>query len=185
MKTPNSMFRYFVGFALAVAFILLLPLLAMQITDEVNWDLVDFAVAWTLLVGAGLTYKLVVRKIGNIAYRAAVGVAVATALLIIWINLAVGIIGTEGNPANLMYIVVLAVGIVGAILARFQPRGMSRSLFATALAQALVAVIALIAGLGYPASRPSKIVILNGFFIALWVGSAWLFRNAARKQAAV
>jgi hypothetical protein len=185
MKTPNSVYRYFVGLALAAAFILLLPLLAMRITDEVNWDLADFAVAWTLLVGAGLTYKLVVRKMGNIAYRAAVGVAVATALLIIWINLAVGIIGTEGNPANLMYIGVLAVGIIGAIIARFQPRGMSRSLFATALAQALVAVIALIAGLGYPASGPSKIVILNGFFVALWVESAWLFRNAARKQAAV
>ena len=41
-----------------------------------------------------------------------------------------------------------------------------------------------LAGLGYPASGTSEIVILNGFFIALWVGSAWLFRNAARKQAA-
>ena len=64
-------------------------------------------------------------------------------------NLAVGIIGTEDNPANLMYGGVLAVGIVGAIIARFQPHGMARALVATALAQALVAVIALIAGLGF------------------------------------
>jgi hypothetical protein len=81
-----------------------------------------------------------------------------------------------------MYIGVLAVGIIGAIIARFQPQGLACALFATALAQALVAVIALIAGLGYPASGPSEIVILNGFFIVLWVGSAWLFRNAAREQ---
>jgi hypothetical protein len=184
IKTNNTAYRSAAGIVLAAAFILLLPLLAMQITDEVVWDLTDFAVAGALLIGTGLTYELAVRKAGNISYRAAVGVALAAALLIIWINLAVGIIGTEDNPANLIYIGVLAVGIIGAIIARFQPHGMSRALFATALAQALVAVIALIAGLGYPASGPSEIVILNGFFIALWVGSAWLFRNAARKQAA-
>ena len=146
------------------------------------WDLTDFAVAGTLLVGTGLTYELAARKAGNIAYRAAVGVTLAAALLIVWINLAVGIIGTEDNSANLMYIGVLAVGIIGAIIARFQPHGMSRALFATALAQALVAVIALIARLGYPASPPLEILILNGFFVALFVGSALLFRKAARDQ---
>jgi hypothetical protein len=167
------------------ALILLLPLVAMQFTDEVNWDVADFAFAGALLIGTGITYELAVRKTGDTVYRAAVGVALAAALLIVWINLAVGIIGTEDNPANLMYIVVLAVGIIGAIIARFQPHGMSRTLFLTALAQALVAVIALILELGHPASGPSEIVILNGFFIALWAGSAWLFRNAARVQAAV
>lgn len=58
---------------LATTFILLLPLLAMQFTDEVAWDLADFAVAGALLFGAGLTYELVARKAGNIAYRAAGG----------------------------------------------------------------------------------------------------------------
>jgi hypothetical protein len=180
MKTDNTAFRSAIGVALAAAFILLLPLLAMQITDEVAWDLADFAVAWTLLVGAGLTYMLVARKMGK--YRAAVGVAVATGLLLVWVNLAVGLIGNEGNPANLMYGGVLAVGVIGALIARFQPHGMARALFATALAQALVAVIALIAGLGYPASGPLEILSSNGLFAALWVGSALLFRHAARQQ---
>ncbi|NIW09304.1 MAG: hypothetical protein GWN33_01400 [Gammaproteobacteria bacterium] len=162
---------------------MLLPLLAMQITDEVVWDLADFAVAGALLVGTGLMYELAARKAGNIAYRAAVGVALAAALLLVWINLAVGIIGTEDNPANLMYIGVLAVGIIGALIARFQPHGMARALFATALAQALVAVIALIAGLGSPWSGPGEILFLNGFFVALFVGSALLFRKTAREGA--
>jgi hypothetical protein len=78
-----------------------------------------------------------------------------------------------------MYIGVLAVGFIGAIIARFQPHGMARTLFATALAQALVAVIALIAKLGSPLSGPGEILILNGFFIALWVGSALLFRRTS------
>jgi hypothetical protein len=165
--------------ALAVACILLLPVLAMQFTDEVVWDLADFAVAGALLCGAGFTYELGARKASILAYRAAVGVAVAAALILVWVNLAVGLIGSEDNPANLIYVGVLAVGIMGAFLARFQPRGMARALFATAFAQALVAVIALIAGWGDPGSGALEILVLNGFFVALWVGSAWLFRRAA------
>jgi len=114
------------------------------------------------------------------AYRAAVGVALAAAFMLVWLSLGVGIIGADGDPANLMYFGVLAVGIIGAIIARFRPRGMNRALFAMALAQALVAVIALIFGLGYPWSPPLEILVLNGFFVALFVGSALLFRHAAR-----
>ena len=165
---------------LATAFILLLPLLAMQLTDEMVWDLADFAVAGVLLFGAGLTYELIARKAGPIAHRAAVGVAVAAALLLVWINLAVGIIGNEGNPANLMYIGVLVVGIIGALIARFQPHGMARALFATALAQMLVAVIALAARLGTSGPVwPRDVLIATGFFATLWLGSALLFRRAS------
>ena len=170
--------------ALATASILMVPLVVMLFTDEVNWGLFDFIVMGILLFGTGLTYVLISRISDSIAYRTAVGIAVVAGLFLIWFNLAVGIIGSEGNPANLMYIGVFAVGIIGIIIARFKPHGMSHALLATALAQAIVTVIALIAGLGYPASGPSEIVILNGFFFALWIGSAWLFRNAAREQAA-
>ncbi len=164
--------RGMIRIALATAFLLLVPLLAMQFTDEVVWDLADFAVAGALLFGAGLTYELMARKSGHVAYRAGVGVAVATALLLVWMNLAVGIIGNEENPANLMYIGVLAVGVIGALIARFRSPGMARVLFATAIAQMLVAVIAQLAGLGFT-------FVLNGFFAMLWVGSALLFRRAS------
>jgi hypothetical protein len=155
--------------------ILLLPLLAMQFTEEVAWDLADFALFGAMLFVACGTYELAARVTGSTSYRAAVGVALATAFILVWMNLAVGIIGDEGNPANWMYGGVLAVGIMGAIMARFQPHGMARALVGTALAQALVAVIALIAGLGYT-------LILTGFFVALWLTSARLFRKAAREQ---
>jgi uncharacterized membrane protein len=162
---------------------LLLPLLAMQITDEVAWDLADFAVAGVLLVGTGLLFELAARKAGNIAYRAAVGVALAAAFILLWLMGAVGIIGVEGDSADRMYLGVLAVGLIGAIIARFQPHGMARALFATALAQALVAVIALIAGKHRdPVTSVPELVGLNGFFVALFVGSAWLFRRAARER---
>ena len=116
------------------------------------------------------------------AYRFAVGVALVAAFILVWSSLGVGIIGADGDPANIMYFGVLAVGIVGAMVARFRPHGMARALFATALAQASVAVIALILGLGLPWSPPVEILALNGFFVALFVGSALLFRHAARGQ---
>jgi hypothetical protein len=173
----RNAYRSIVGVALATAFILLIPLLAAP-----AWSLADFVIVGALLVGTGLTYVLVARKAGNIAYRFAAGVALAAAFILVWLNLAVGVIGTEDDLANVMYIGVLAVGIIGAIIARFQPPGMPRALLATALAQALVAVIALIFGLGSSLSPPVEILALNGFFVSLFVGSAWLFRNAAREQ---
>jgi hypothetical protein len=83
-----------VRIVLPAALILLVPLLAMQFTDEVNWDLTDFAVVGALLIGTGLMYELASRKVGNIKYRAAVGVALVAALLLVWAELAVGIFGT-------------------------------------------------------------------------------------------
>lgn len=164
----------------AAALILLLPLVAMQFTDGVNWDVADFVIAGALLVGVGVPYELAVRKTGDTAYRAAVGVALAAAFLLVWVNGAVGIIGSEDNDANLVYYGVLAVGLIGAFVARFRPGGMARALAVTALAQASVAVVALVAGLVSPGSGPLEIAALNGFFVSLFVGSAWLFRRAAR-----
>ncbi len=170
MKVKNI-----IRLALITAFILLLPLLVMQFTDEMDWDLVDFAVAGALLFGAGLTYELIAGKIGNITYRIAIGLAVVTALILIWVNLAVGIIGTEDNPVNLMYVGVLAVGIIGSLSAGFRPYGMALAMFATAFAQILVGVIALIAELG-----PSLTIDL--LFSLLWVGAALLFLHARNTE---
>jgi hypothetical protein len=114
------------------------------------------------------------------AYLLAIGIALVTAFILVWLSLGIGIIGADGDPANLMYFGVLAVGIIGALIARFQPLGMARTMFAMALAQALVAAIALIARLGLPWSGPLEILGLNGFFVVLFAGSGWLFQQAAR-----
>jgi hypothetical protein len=154
------------------AFILLLPLVAMQFTDEVDWDVTDFAVFGALVVGVGVTFELAVRKTGNTAYKTGVGIALLAAFLLVWVNGAVGIIGSEENDANLMYYGVLAVGIIGSLIARFEPRGMAHAMVATAGAQVLVFVVALVAGWGF--TGPVTLI-----FGALWLGSAELFRRAA------
>ena len=156
------------------AFALLLPWLAMQFTSEVDWDFKDFAVFGAMLLLVCGTYELVTRLTGNKAYRLAVGIALSGAFLLTWVNLAVGIIGNEGNLANLMFFAVPMVGMVGALIARFKPLGMARALVATAIVQVLVAVIALIAGWG-------NAIIFTGFFVLLWLTSAHLFRKAAQE----
>src|SRR5690606_20044337 len=122
------------------------------------------------------------RTMNNTAYRFAIGIALTAAIILVWLSLGVGIIGKDGDPANMMYLGVLAVGIAGAIIARLRPVGMARALFAMALAQALVAAIALVAGLGLPWSGPAEIGLLNAFFIAMFAGAGWLFRYSVRKK---
>lgn len=168
--------------ALATAVLLQVPLVAMLFTDEVAWDVKDFIFAGVLLFGTGLTYELVTRKMARNTHRIAVGVALGAALLLVWANAAVGLIGSEDEPANAMYAGVIAVAVVGAIIARLRPYGMSWALFATAFAMSLVAVIALVAGMQhYPGSSVAEILMVTGFFVALFILSALLFRRARAK----
>ena len=80
--------------ALGTGLILLIPLLAMQFTDEVVWDLTDFIVAGVLLFSAGLAYELIAKKMSTTAYRVAVAIAIVIVFFLIWAELAVGIFGS-------------------------------------------------------------------------------------------
>jgi hypothetical protein len=121
-----------------------------------------------------------VTRVADTAYRFAAGLALAGAFLVAWLNVAAGLMGIEDDdPANLLYAVVLAIGSIGAIVARFQARGLARALFATALAQGLVGAIAL----NYPnTASPAQIVLLHGLLVALFAGAGMLFRYAARER---
>jgi bacteriorhodopsin len=76
------------------AILLLIPLIAMQFTEEVKWTLFDFVVAGTLLFGTGIMCELVIRKTKNIKYRIAICFTILIVLMLIWAELAVGIFGT-------------------------------------------------------------------------------------------
>jgi hypothetical protein len=171
-----------VRIAIGTGLILMIPLIAMQVSDEWNWGPLDFVFAGILLFGTGLVFDLVARKCSTIAYRAAVAIACVTGFLLLWVNAAVGFIGDE-DAANAMYLGVLAVGFIGALLARFEPRGMSLALVATAVAQALVPLIAMT---WVPEDRfdPGYVPVLclNAVFVALWLASALLFRYAAEPR---
>lgn len=120
----------------------LIPLVAKLLVD-IPWTTFDF-VAWgvMLLVAAGVC-EVGLRLSGALAYRAGVVVAAGTSFLIVWSNLAVGIIGDENNPLNQIFFAVIAVGIVGAFLARFRAKGMALAMLVTAIAQFATAFVAL------------------------------------------
>jgi hypothetical protein len=77
--------------ALATLVVLLVPMVAMQFTDEVNWTISDFIVAGLLLFGTGLAYELSTRNVKNIWKRIAIGAALFLALIFIWAELSVGV----------------------------------------------------------------------------------------------
>lgn len=79
---------------LVASALLLLPLLAMQFTSEVNWSLFDFAVAAVLLFGTVTAIEFVLVKVRKPIYRLALCATVVVALVLIWLELAVGIFGT-------------------------------------------------------------------------------------------
>lgn len=183
----KTLYRQIIVAAVIAAFLLLVPILAMLFTELVNWTAFDYFVAWILLFGAGSTYVLIA-GMGNVkSYRIAAGIAVGTALIIIWSNLAVGIIGSEENPVNLLFYAVLLIGITGSFAARFKPWGMSITLFVMAIAQALVPAIALLIRMPDLPSDVSttdifRVFVFNSFFVILFILSALLFRSAAKQE---
>jgi hypothetical protein len=160
----------------AAGLLLLAPLLAMQFTDEVDWGVADFVMFGLLLISAGAALELVAKKAGSSAYRIAAGIAIVSSFLLVWANGAVGIIGDEGNNANLMYYGLVVIGVVGALIVRFEPRPMARLLTAMATIQVVGFVVALVAGWG--STLPFAVV-----FAAMWAISARLFSLAASQGA--
>lgn len=82
------------GILITVLILLLIPFIAMQFTDQVNWTLPDFIVAGALLLGTGLLIEFVLRKVNRTSYRVAILIVILTALILTWFELAVGIFGT-------------------------------------------------------------------------------------------
>lgn len=83
-----------IGIVLTVVVLLLIPIIAMQFTNEVNWTLFDFVVAGVVLLGTGFICELVIRKVKKTNHRIILCGVILAALLLIWIELAVGIFGT-------------------------------------------------------------------------------------------
>lgn len=167
------------------AALLLVPFVAMQFTDEVNWSVSDFIIMGALIFSIGLATQFLMSRSANIAYRLGAGFAVLGTFLLIWVNLAVGLIGSGANAANLLYAVVPLAIVIGSVITRLQPRGMASTMAVAALAQIAVPIIAfatttpntLLDGGSEPAAN---VIGITGFFAALWIVSAVLFRRATK-----
>ena len=161
------------GWGIAAGLILL-PLVAMQFTSEVNWSPGDFLFAFLLIGSVGLAFELVVRASSNAFYRAGAAAALAASFLTVWVNGAVGMIGSEDNPYNLLFLGVILVALAGSALAAFRAKGMAIAMLACAAAQAALGL--------FGTTADMRGGIFSTVFAGIWLLSAALFLSAARKQ---
>ncbi len=154
--------------------LLLAPAVAMQFTTEVQWTLFDFALMGVLLAIACGVGELVLRASDSLTYRLGAAVAIGTTFVLGVGKLAVGLIGSEDNPANDRVWAVLAVGVVGALIARFKPRGLSLVMVALAAGQVGLALYA-------DATAQDLPLRITVVFVTGWLVAAALFDRAARE----
>ena len=154
------------------AVLLSLPWIAMQLhASGVDWGPRDFVVMGVMLGLAGGACELAARTSGSGSYRVAAGLAIGAAFLTVWVNLAVGMIGSEANPYNRLFGGVLLLALGGSVAARFRPAGMAKAMVIAALAQAVLGAF------GYPSDPRGG--VFSMLFAVPWLLSALLFRKTA------
>ena len=146
-------------------------LMLLPLMFNAPWTLGDFVAAGILFGSAGLGIEFLVSRSENLSYRLGAVLSLAAIFLTIWVNGAVGMIGSEDNPYNMLFGAVLLIAVIGAVLARFRPAGMAVAMAAAAFAQASIA------GFGLTADLRGGVFSLT--FAGLWALAAALFRNAA------
>ena len=159
------------------AVLLALPAIAMQWQVEgVDWTASDFVAMGVILAIACGSFELVMRLSGDWQYRAAGAVAIGAGFLLVWANLAVGLVAGGPNAFNLGFMGVLGIGVVGALATRFDARGLSNTLLAMAAVHAGVVALALLLG---PDARGAS---LTALWLLPWLLAAALFRRAGREK---
>lgn len=166
-----------------IVFTLLTALFVLtQHSESFNWDFIDYVVFACALLGGGVVYELLARKKGNRFYRLAFLIGLLGALLLAWVNGAVGLIGNENQDANMLFSAVFIVGFIGSLVSRFKAEGMAKTLFLAAFVQLLVPLTALFI---WPPNSVSwspgvlGVFLMVTFFALLFLISGLLFKRAS------
>jgi len=163
--------------ALVALGLLMVPIVASRLVPGWNWPVGAFVFTYVLFFGTGMAYALIARKMGAWSYKAAVGLALAGGFVMGWATM-VHMSETE-NPVNLVYFGVLAVGAVGAGLARLEARRMAWAMYAMAAALAVAFVITQVLATDTPAGPVWSAGAMHGGFVALFAAAGLLFRRAS------
>lgn len=160
------------------AALLLVPFVAMRFTSEINWGPMDFVVIGAMLAALCGIVELAVRHSANRPYRWAMALSAIGGFLVIWANLAVGIVGSEDNQFNALFFGIILVAIIASALVRLRPTAMAATMALTAAA--LLGALALGQMLGSDElwdTRPAEWVGV-GLFAGIFLVAASLFRSA-------
>jgi len=154
--------------------LILTPLVAMQFTKEVDWDETDFIVAAIIFGIVGGLIEFAVRLSSNWYFRLGSMFAVLAGFMVIWSNLAVGMIGNENNPVNLWFGLVLLIAIAGSIASRFRGSILPQAMFVAGAVQISIGIFAGILGSDMRGGRFT--IVLS----VAWLISSLLFWCAAQ-----
>ena len=164
----------------SAAFLLSLPAIAMQFFPDsgVDWDGRDFLIMGTMLLIACSLVEVGIRMArNNFSYFAGTVFAVGTGFVTVWVNLAVGMILSERNLENLVFLVPILIALIGAFVVRFRAEGMAKATASAGIVQGLIASVVAVVPLDNLYTS-----MLIGAFALPWLLSAALFRQAAGDQ---
>jgi hypothetical protein len=143
-----------------------------------GWTTGDFVFVAAILFTGCLVFDVAARRAPNFAYLAGAATALAAGFGLVVVNGAVGLVGSEDEAHNLCFLAVILAAIIGTLMARGRPAGMSRAMLAAAAAHILVSAALLIDAGGTSDGDPGMEVVGLSVFAATWLMSAWLFRRA-------
>lgn len=140
----------------------------------------EFALLGLFMFGLFATFRFLVRRAsGNRFFKYGMALTLLAAFLLFWVNGAVGIIGSENNDANMLYLGVVLIVFGGIVLVRFTALKMKRVALAAACAMVMIAVVALATGLGVSGPIwPWDVVWITAFFSGMWFLASWFFNKA-------
>jgi len=144
-----------------------------------NWDTTDYVIATALFASCALVTWLITRNARSHWHILAGTLAALGALVLVWMQLAVGLIGSGEHPINQAMTLVLAAGAIGSALSRFRASGMRTTMLAVAGTQMTLGA------LGFILATPdlfSDVFLVTTFFAGIWTGSAFLFHLAYRRE---
>lgn len=166
-----------IGWGGAIALILT-PLVAMQFTNEVDWDETDFIVATIIFGIVGGLIELSVRLSSIWYFRIGAMFDVLAGFMVVWANLAVGMIGNEDNPVNLWFGAVLFTAIAGSIASRLRASILAPAMFLAGTVQIAIGTFAGILGTDMRGGRFTIVLSIAWFIASLLFWCARQRRNS-------
>ena len=158
-----------VGWGFAVL-LLATPFVAMQFTSDVAWTTADFLLAALMLGVFGLALELTFKFTSDSRFRTGVAFALAAGFMTIWVNGAVGMIGSEDNPYNLISSGIVVLVPIGSAFGGFRALGMARTMMIAAALQLAASALG--------AFTDPRGGVFSALFAVLWFLAGALLRQS-------
>jgi peptidoglycan/LPS O-acetylase OafA/YrhL len=166
----------------AGAGVMLLPISIQAISGNFGWSTGDFVFVGVILFTSCFIFDLAARKPRNLSYLLGSAAALAAGSGLVVVNGAVGLVGSEDEAHNLLFLAVILVAIVGAVFARGRPEGMAAAMFAAGVSHLAISAALLIRARGVSDGDARMEILGLSILGGIWLAAAWLFRHSSQDR---